>query len=131
MTPDDLYYLALTAWGEARGDGIATMEAICHVILNRVADDRWPDIIREVVEQPGQFAAWSIDGPNLVKMLAVTLDNSIFREAYSAALRAIGDRANDPTGGATHYFANYIDKPSWAEDMRVTLRVGTHIFMKG
>ena len=48
--------LAALIHAEARGESFEGQVAVATVVLNRVADPRWPDTVEAVVLQPGQFA---------------------------------------------------------------------------
>ena len=51
----DLWLLAKVVCGEAQYCDRTEMEYVASVILNRVADPRFPNTITEVVYQPGQY----------------------------------------------------------------------------
>lgn len=123
--------LARTLWGEARSEGVIGMRAVAAVIMNRAADSRWPDALADVALQAWQFSAWNANDPNRDRMLRVTEADPQFRLALDIAREAVEGRLVDPTGGANHYFADYIARPSWARTMTETTRIGRHIFMKG
>ena len=53
---DDLYDLSHLICGEAEGCSWDMKISVGSVVLNRVADDRFPDTIAEVVFQPGQYS---------------------------------------------------------------------------
>ena len=36
----------------------------------------------------------------------------------------------DPTGGADHYYADYIAAPKWARGRTPTARIGRHLFFR-
>ena len=52
---EDVQELARIIWWEARGDTEEGQLAVANVVLNRVKSDKFPDTIREVIRQPGQF----------------------------------------------------------------------------
>ena len=52
----DLWLIAKVICGEAQYCDRIEMEYVASVILNRVADPRFPNTIREVVYQPGQYS---------------------------------------------------------------------------
>ncbi len=133
MEVSDLDVLIRTAWGEARGEGHEGMKAVTHVILNRASDSRWPNSWAEVCTQPWQFSCWNEGDPNAEKMENLPVDDEGYLRASTAVTAAILDAKDgvDPTGKANHYFAEYIDRPSWALDMKETAHLGVHIFMVG
>jgi len=57
LSPADALCLQKNAYFEARNQSDAGMVAVTHVVLNRVASDRFPDTVCEVVEQ-GHMSKW-------------------------------------------------------------------------
>ena len=55
-TDEDIRILATTVYYEAGGTTEQLREYVAQVVLNRVADDRFPDTIYGVITQPGQYA---------------------------------------------------------------------------
>lgn len=55
LTDADITYAALCAYHEARGESFEGIRAVVEVILNRVLSDEWPDTVKEVIFQNGQF----------------------------------------------------------------------------
>jgi spore germination cell wall hydrolase CwlJ-like protein len=74
-----------------------------------------------------QFSAWNTDDPNRAKMLAVTTDDSNFREALRLAELAYAGQLEDITGGATNYHTASIST-SWDKSMTQTASIGNHVF---
>ena len=68
LTEDDIFCLAAVIYQEAGGDECAdeTRYMVADVVLNRVADDRFPDSVRDVLEDaPGgclQYGRFAITG---------------------------------------------------------------------
>jgi len=121
--------LARTAWGEARSEGAAGMQAVLNVIMNRARiGGWWGDDPVEVATKPWQFSAWNKNDPNRGRLLSVTTADPKFREALALAARAVAGTLPDITGGATHYYADYIAKPTWAAKMTKTATIGRHLF---
>lgn len=52
---EDLRWLFKTVETECHGGSFESKANVCRVILNRVEDERFPNTIKEVVTQPGQF----------------------------------------------------------------------------
>lgn len=127
---NDAEILARTIWGEARGEGLAGMEAVAAVILNRVAAGRFGDGVYGVCRRPRQFSCWNDGDPNLAKLLAVTDADARFALAVHIARRALGGALADRTGGATHYHAAYVF-PRWARGRTPSAEIGRHIFYAG
>ena len=55
-TDEDLYVLSHIISAEAGNCGEEMLIAVGSVVLNRVADERFPDTIKEVVFDPGQYS---------------------------------------------------------------------------
>jgi len=127
--------LARTIWGEARGEGLAGMEAVASVVLNRVAvaQDRggywWGNDIISVCQKPYQFSCWNRSDPNYRMLLDVTEKNIHFATSLRIARRAIAGVLSDGTGRATHYHERSI-LPSWAQGQTPVAVINHHIFYK-
>ncbi len=126
--------LARTIWGEARGQGDLGMEAVAHVVLNRVkiAEEKggawWGGNIIQVCQKPYQFSCWNRSDPNFKKLQDVDEANLYFATSLRIARRAvIGKLGDDVTYGATHYHSNAI-LPYWAKGQKPTATIGNHIF---
>lgn len=141
----DATALARTAYGEARSQGAAGMQAVINSVMNRraisartVTPDWWGETVYEIctkfVERNGQryyqYAAWDPRGPNLPVMMAATPDEPAYATALELALRAVRGELPDVTGGATHYYANYIAPPEWTEGATQTAQFGRHLFFR-
>ena len=55
VTPEELDILHRIVWAEARGEDALGQQLVVNVIMNRVNSPDFPDTIRDVVFQPGQF----------------------------------------------------------------------------
>jgi N-acetylmuramoyl-L-alanine amidase len=130
--------LARTLWGEARGEGIAGMEAVAAVVMNRVhADlgddglpDWWGEGVEAVCRKPRQFSCWNPGDPNLGKLGRVRVgDDPLFAAALAIARRALAGELLDATAGATHYHAAWA-RPRWAEGQAPTATIGRHVFYR-
>jgi spore germination cell wall hydrolase CwlJ-like protein len=56
-------------------------------------------------------------------------EEDAWQSAVLAAFGAMTERTYDPTEGATHYHADYV-QPEWAEVKYRTVRINDHIFYK-
>lgn len=125
---DQQYYLALTMYGEARGEGARGMQAVGNVILNRVKKGGWYGAsVKNVVLKSYQFSCWNSGDPNREVMLTATPEKLATANAIAGQLLA--GQLEDITGGATNYHADYVS-PSWAKKMTKTVKIGRHIFYK-
>ena len=60
LTDEEIDLLARILWLEARGESVEGQEAVVEVIFNRMASERFPDSLYEVLSQknPVQFCTW-------------------------------------------------------------------------
>jgi spore germination cell wall hydrolase CwlJ-like protein len=118
--------LALAMYWEARGEGQKGMEAVGAVVLNRVADPRFPNTVCGVVYQGGekppcQFSWWC-DGRS---------DRPTHREVWNSSLalasQLLTGSLHDPTRGALYFSQKSIRQPP----QRVrTAQIGNHAFYR-
>ena len=125
---NDVECLALNIYFEARNEPVAGQLAVGHVVLNRVADLRFPDTICGVVRQGGerrrhrcQFSWWC-DGKN-----DQPVDGHAWRGSKVIATNLLRGLSSDPTRRALWYHADYVT-PSWSAELAVSRKIGRHIF---
>ena len=112
--------------------------ATAQVVMNRVADSRYPNTVCEVVKQGPKYKgsdvpvrhkcqfSWFCDG----KSDEPKLDSKEWFKAQDYARIVLSGRiVLDVTEGATHYHATYV-KPSWAKTKTRTTRIESHIFYR-
>jgi len=98
----DLDAIVRTVWGEARNQGPDGQRAVAAVILNRSREARMS--AAEVVRAPGQFEPWN--NPETRPKLEALDPKSAEYQAILANVRPLlAGQAQDPTGGATHFYA--------------------------
>ena len=122
--------LALNVYYEARSEPMDGQYAVAHVVLNRVADDSFPDDACKVVKQGYhkgkhrcQFS-WYCDGKS-----DKPKDNMSWIIAQVVAYNTLYGHHKDNTHGATHYHATYVS-PWWRKHYDKTVAHGSHIFYK-
>lgn len=132
MTTDE-DILARTLYGEARGEGLAGLEAVAAVILNRVAFSSrrgkywWGNTVGEVCRKPWQFSCWNDNDPNSRLIALVNDDDKVFGLCRRIARRAIAGVLPDATCGATHYHHRSL-RPRWSEGKIPCAEIGHHLF---
>ncbi|MCG8515784.1 MAG: cell wall hydrolase [Halanaerobiales bacterium] len=95
------------------------MVAVGAVILNRVASNKFPDTIREVIMQKGQFCS-RVDG----QAMYYPSQKSI--EAAKAALLGY-----DPSHGSLFFYNPRIaTNLTWISTRPVVTSIGEHLFAK-
>ncbi|UCH75535.1 MAG: cell wall hydrolase [Rhodospirillales bacterium] len=125
---EEIECLALNIYFEARGEPVDGRIAVGHVVLNRVADDRYPDKICDVVKQGGprpkhkcQFSWWCDGRSDRPR------DLQAWRESQVLARVVFWGYAEDPTGGALWYHADYT-MPYWGSKLTRGPKIGRHHF---
>ena len=121
---DDVFVLAQTLWGEARGDGLEGIEAVACVVMNRFKAKKWfsgykiingvkiPGV-RETCLKRFQFSCWNKNDPNYSKLSRLDESDAIFAICLRVAKQAIENKMVDFTNNATFYHTKNI-KPKWA-----------------
>lgn len=136
VTDKDRDTLARTLWGEARGESLAGQIAVAWTIRNRVNDGKdkswWGEGYAGVCQKPYQFSCWNKNDPNFAYLIgAKQIPFRELAQARIAADQVIDGKVQDPTGGATHYYAlSMKTPPAWAAKAKQTLSLGGHIFFK-
>ena len=74
FTEDDVTEVAKMLWGEARGCTRDNQIKCAWVVCNRVDDDRFPNTIRSVLEQPSQFHGYDPAYPVTDELYSVAFD---------------------------------------------------------
>ena len=133
-----LMCLALNTYHEAKNQSMIGQVATAQVVMNRVADSRYPNTVCEVVKQGPKYKgsdvpvrhkcqfSWFCDG----KSDEPKRDSKEWFKAQDYARIVLSGRiALDVTEGATHYHATYV-RPAWAKTKTRTTRIEKHIFYR-
>lgn len=124
----EIQCLALNIYFEARSEPEAGKYAVGHVVLNRVADPRYPDSICEVVQEGGQETlhrcqfSWWCDGES-----DLPTEAAAWQQSKMIANYVYWGFSKDPTFGALWYHADYV-RPSWRRALLRGPEIGRHIF---
>lgn len=134
--------LALNTYHEAKNQSMIGQIATAQVVMNRVADDRYPNTVCEVVKQGPHRPSWEnpekeypvkhrcqfswyCDGKS-----DIPKNEKAWKKAQDYAYLVLYNRINlDVTEGATHYHATYV-RPAWAKTKTRTTRIEKHIFYR-
>ena len=133
-----LMCMAFNIYHEAGNQSMIGQMAVGQVVLNRVADNRFPDTVCEVVKEAVTYKntnkpvrwkcqfTWFCDGkkdePNFdSKTWSLALEHASILLTKTIVL--------DITEGATHYHATYV-RPAWAKTKTRTTRIDKHIFYR-
>ena len=126
----DVNCLALNIYFEARNEPEEGRRAVAHVVLNRVADRRWPSTPCAVIAQGWPEAgplcqfSWYCDGRSDEPRAGAP-----WRDATRLADMVYWGQSRDPTGGAFWYHADYVT-PWWSKHLRRGPTIGNHIFYR-
>ena len=71
---EDVIACARMLWGEARGCDLENQMGCVWIVCNRVDDPRFPDTIKAVIQQPGQFHGYSTNFPATDELKEVARD---------------------------------------------------------
>ena len=74
FTEEDVAAVAKMLWGEARGCTRDNQIKCAWIVCNRVDDERFPDTIQGVLEQPNQFHGYSLSYPVTDELYSVAFD---------------------------------------------------------
>ncbi len=119
VSREDIIQLAYVIHGEARGENFEGKVAVGAVVLNRVRHNKFPNSIREVILQKGQFSCIQDGQANLYPV-----KSSI--EAAKAALLGY-----DPTYGAIFFYNPRIaTNVKWISGRPVVTKIGSHVFSR-
>ena len=121
--------LAQAIYFEARGEPYEGQIAVAQVVMNRVADPRWPSAVCDVVFQDErrrhkcQFS-FACDGRS-----DRPREDLAWVNALKLARMAKAGPLRDLTGQATHYHALHV-RPFWASAFKPTVTIGQHRFYR-
>lgn len=119
VSREDIIQLAYLINGEARGENFKGKVAVGAVVLNRVKSNKYPNSIREVILQKGQFSCITDGQANLYPL------NSSIEAAKAAFL------GYDPTHGALFFYNPKVaTNVAWISERPVVTRIGSHVFAR-
>lgn len=120
--------LALNIYFEARSEPEQGQRAVGHVVMNRVANQHYPNTVCKVVRQGGeeqlnrcQFSWWCdgrSDKPS---------NQKVWRNSLRLANAIYLGHSKDPTAGALWYHAVYVS-PYWSDTLVLVRKIGQHLF---
>lgn len=135
----DRIALICTLLGEAGGEPLDGLVAVGCVVRNRVTATA---SVRDVCTAPRQFSCWDDTGEDGARVYATAEallarqpigEANVLSEIAWVADGILGNQLRDLVAGATNYVTAQLyttQPPSWARGMRVTARIGHHVFMR-
>ena len=136
VNPEELECMSKNIYFEAALESTAGKLAVAQVTMNRVNSARYPNTVCKVVYQGRHYKSglpvknrcqfsWYCDG----KLDDPPTTGSMWRASQEIAKYVLTTPdLKDITDGATHYHADYISSPRWANPRRRTVEIDTHIF---
>ena len=135
VNSEELECMSKNIYFEAAIESTAGKIAVAQVTMNRVKSVRFPNTICEVVTQGEHYKSglpvknrcqfsWYCDGKQDVPYIGLMWKESCKIAKYVLTTPNL----KDITDGATHYHADYIKSPRWADPRRKTVKIDTHIF---
>lgn len=130
----DLDQVALTIYGEARGETLEGQRAVLYVILNRLMNPGWwsrqrgdgipDDTLAAVCRERSNFTCWNPSDSQSARLRnPKTLELPEVQRIRQWVARELLDPGIDPTGGADHYCTTKAAKyTKWAKG-RVPIKV--------
>ncbi|MGO4828868.1 cell wall hydrolase, partial [Cupriavidus sp. 2KB_15] len=103
---EEFLYLAMTLYGEARGQNYTSKVAVAWIIRNRLEAGRWGDTYKSVVTAEYQFTCWNekIDPDNYKAIHSPTGD--AWKDCRKAAMQVMTAPDSDNIfPGATNYYS--------------------------
>lgn len=116
--------VACTIFGESRGLPVEAQIGVACVLHHRLKSGRWGTTWEEVCWAKQQFSCWTEKDPNRPLLLALLEgvgdqlrgpDAEAWAQAQWIAEGIIRGAIRDRVSGATHYHANTMKTPKWAE----------------
>lgn len=133
-TLDNRWAVALTIYGEARGEPIEGKIGVGCVIRNRFRSGRGgARSFKEVCFAPAQFSCWNPDDPNAAFLLARAksgITNQVLDECLWVAGGIISDAILERVGRSEHYHTRGV-APKWSVGKTPAFIIGKHLFFEG
>ncbi len=124
----DVTFMALVIWREARGEPHAGKVAVGYTIMNRVLRPSWwGHTVLEVVTKKWQYS--SMTDPNDHQLTLWPLESDPRWVECMDVARGVYDKTlPNPAPCADSYFADYIAPPRWADRKKFVAKIGRHNF---
>lgn len=122
-TEDELFCMAAVIYNEAGADACSDTHRrfVGYVVLNRVNDSRYPNSVREVLEQKGQYQGMG-NGVRFAKRYSNPTEKHAVERAYQIAREVLENRNNIPIP------ANVLFQAQFVQGTRVYTQIGNTFF---
>jgi|SRR5579863_7775013 len=135
----DMEILALTIYGEARGEPVEGQIGVGSVIRNRVVASK--QSYKQECLEPKQFSCWNDEDPNYPILTGLAdkmvgagglVPEPILKQCMYIAVGIINGAILDNTNGSKNYMTNdlyHANIVHWARDMKVAAVYGKQTFL--
>jgi spore germination cell wall hydrolase CwlJ-like protein len=131
----DIKCIAANMFFEARNQGLAGMQAVGDVTINRVKSKRYPASVCAVVFQRWQFTWTHYTNNRKVQNVMLGIgkglsvgDREALKLAHELAERTVFENSSVLLPETVlHYHADYV-KPKWAKKMQKYTKIVKHVF---
>ena len=130
-TANDLKYLTSIVYCEAGNQSYKGKLAVANVVLNRVSSKKFPNTIKAVIQQKGQFSPYR--SGSLAKALKIYdggKASSAVKKQMSACKKAAKDALNGKRaiGKSYLFFSGYRTKSATKKKYSNAIFIGAHYF---
>ena len=108
----DIHSMVLCVWKEARGEGYLGMQAVAHVIANRVGAPGFAHTLHDVVFGKNQFSSMSVPSDREFNLIPPPGDLQ-FAYCISLCPQVLSKSDADPTYGAHYYYNRATATSGW------------------
>jgi N-acetylmuramoyl-L-alanine amidase len=124
----DICFLALVLWREARGEPRDGQIAVAHSIMNRVQRPSWwGKNVLEVITKKWQYSSMT-DPKDLQLTTWPQPGDTRWQQCMEIAHGVYHGTITNPAPGADSYFADSIAPPKWADPKKFVVKIGHHSF---
>ena len=121
MLEGALLCLSMAIYHESRGEPILGQMAVAEVIMNRVADKRWPNTVCGVIKQPVQFEFYA--------GTFYPMYEGIPKKVAISIARSYLEIGNPGLVGDSKWFVTIDTNNYWTKNLTVFKTIGKHKFM--
>ena len=132
----DFQVLVATLSGEAEDQSMAAKQGVAAVIMHRVSESHThphfgDGTIRGACLAHMQFSCW-LPGPDHDRIMKLDLDHPYpaLADCMAVANQAMQGSLDDPTNGATYYFDDSIEHPTWTQGATFCCQIDRLLFYK-
>lgn len=115
---NDLEVLSKIVHAEAKGEPYEGKVAVAEVVMNRVEDENFPDTVKDVVYQEGQFQP----------VANGAINNTPSEEAIKASKEVL--MSDNTSHNAMYFYNDEIATDDWIRTRKTLFVIGDHTFAK-